>query len=199
MPPRFLYPFLAYRSFIEPILLVASIVVPCWLAYRVYRHRSGEQPVSVAREILLLTFVVYLAGLAAVTIAPTRGSHLYDDGTAGIELRPSLASLTCSPAILGSDSSVPPFCARNAKGNVLLFLPLGILVPLVWKGIGFWRGMGIAIAVSITIELEQYVSRAWGSYRSPDVNDVILNLLGAGLGLALVTLARWRPGSLRGP
>jgi glycopeptide antibiotics resistance protein len=50
----------------------------------------------------------------------------------------------------------------------------------------------IALAVSITIELIQYLSRAWGSDRSADVNDVILNVLGASLGLLLMTLPRLR-------
>jgi glycopeptide antibiotics resistance protein len=51
--------------------------------------------------------------------------------------------------------------------------------------------MQIAIAVSCSIELVQYLSRAWG-HRTADVNDVILNVLGASLGLALVFLLRLR-------
>ena len=72
------------------------------------------------------------------------------------------------------------------------FFPLGILIPLVWKRVRFRRGIQIAIALSISIEVIQYVSRAFGSHRSPDVNDVILNGLGAGLGLVLVSLLRLR-------
>ncbi len=59
----------------------------------------------------------------------------------------------------------------------------------------FWSGIQIAIAVSCSIELLQYFSRAWGSYRLPDINDLILNGLGAGLGLALVFLLRLRRGT----
>jgi glycopeptide antibiotics resistance protein len=92
-------------------------------------------------------------------------------------------------------SSARGFCARNARGNVLLFFPLGILIPLVWPRHRFRRGIQIAIAVSFGIELAQYLSSAWGSYRAADVNDFILNVLGASLGLALVALLRWRPGN----
>ena len=189
-----IYPFLAYRSFILPILALVLIVVPCWCAVRAYRRRTRGKPPSLQRELLLLAFVLYLAGLAAVTLAPTQGSRLYDEGAAGIELRPSLGALTCSSALPGGGPAVPAFCERNAWGNVLLFFPLGLLVPLVWRRIGFWRGMPIAIAVSASIELIQHLSRAWGSYRSPDVNDVILNALGACLGLGVVALLRLRPG-----
>jgi glycopeptide antibiotics resistance protein len=192
---QLLYPFLPYRSLAFPILVLSSIVVPCWLVFRLYRHRTRGQPLSFPREILLLTFVVYLSGLAAVTLTPNRSSRLRAQGTGGIELHPSLASLTCSSATLPSGSSARGFCVRNARGNFLLFLPLGILLPLVWGRLRFWRGVQIAIALSFSIELIQYLSSALGTYRSADVNDFILNVLGACLGLALVSLLRLHPGS----
>jgi glycopeptide antibiotics resistance protein len=49
--------------------------------------------------------------------------------------------------------------------------------------------------VSCSIELVQYLSRAWGSKRLADVNDVVLNVVGASLGLALVSLLRLRQGA----
>ena len=76
----------------------------------------------------------------------------------------------------------------------MLFFPLGILIPLVWTHLRFWRGILIAIALSSGIELVQYFSRAW-SNRTADVNDVVLNVLGASLGLALVFLLRLRRGT----
>ena len=190
-----IYPFLPYRSFVFPILVLSSIVVPCWLVFRLYRHRTGGHPLSFPREILLLTFVVYLSALAAVTLSPNRSSRLRAEGTGGMELRPSLASLTCSSTFLPRGSSARAFCLHNARGNVMLFFPLGILIPLVWRHLRFWRGIQIAIALSFSIELLQYLSSAWGSYRSADVNDVILNVLGACLGLALVSLLRLRQGT----
>jgi glycopeptide antibiotics resistance protein len=48
----------------------------------------------------------------------------------------------------------------------------------------------IAIALSTGIEIVQYVSQAWGSYRLADINDVILNTLGACPGLAVVSAVR---------
>jgi len=81
---------------------------------------------------------------------------------------------------------------RNARGNVALFIPLGVLIPLVWPRRRFWSGLQIALAVSISIEVLQYLSRPW-SNRLADVNDVILNVVGAALGLAVVSVLRWRP------
>jgi glycopeptide antibiotics resistance protein len=190
---QLIYPFLPYRSFALPILVVTLVVVPCWLVFRLYRHRTGGHRLSFHRELLLLTFVVYLSGLAAATLTPNRSSRLLAEGTGGIELHPSLASLTCSSAFLPRESTARAFCLHNARGNVMLFFPLGLLLPLVWSHLRFWRGIQIAIALSIGIELVQYLSRAW-SYRSADVNDVVLNVLGACVGLALVFLLRVRQG-----
>jgi len=192
MPPRFLYPLLPYRSFLLPIFVVSSIVVPCWLLFRVYRHRARGLPLSAHREILLLLFVVYLAGVAAVTLTPNRSERLRAAGAGGIELHPSLASLTCSSPSLPTGSRARGFCLRNARGNVLLLFPLGILLPLVWRHLRFRKGLQIAIGLSCGIEILQYLSSAWGSYRAADVNDVILNAVGACVGLALVLLLRLR-------
>jgi glycopeptide antibiotics resistance protein len=199
MPPRWLYPFLPYRSFLYPILVLALIVVPCWLVFRVYRHRSRGQPLSFGRELLLLTFVVYLAGLAAVTLVPNRSDRLRAQGRGEIDLRPSVASLTCNSAAMPSGSTARGFCVRNARGNFLLFLPLGILIPLVWRRLRLWQGIQIAIAVSLSIELLQYLSSALGSYRAADVNDFILNVLGASLGLAVAIPLRSREGNRTAP
>ena len=195
MLPRFLYPVLAYRSMLAPFLALSTVTVPIWLAVRLYYFRRHGLRLSLSREILLLTFVVYLSGLASATLTPNHGSVARAETTAGIDFRPSLASLTCSSAIMPEDSSERGFCVRNARGNVFLFLPLGILIPLIWRNLGFWRGVQIAIALSFSIELLQYLSRAFGSYRLADVNDVIMNVFGAGLGLGLVSVFRLREGA----
>ncbi len=193
MIPKFLYPFLAYRSLLFPFLVLSAITVPFWLVFRLYRRRTSGHQLSFSREILLLTFVVYLSGLAAVTLIPNNASSMRAETTAGIN-QLSLASLTCSSASLPRGSTARSFCVRNARGNFLLFFPLGILIPLVWRRLRFWRSVLIVIGVSSGIELVQYLSRTWIN-RSADVNDVVLNVFGASLGLLLVCLLRWRPGA----
>lgn len=180
-----------YRQVGVPFLILSAIAIPCWLVFWLYRLRTPGHPMSARREILLLTVVVYLLCVAILTLTPNAGSRSRAEATAGIELHPNLASLTCSPPILPRAPNARSFCVQNAAGNVLLFFPLGILLPLVWGHLRFWRGIQIAIVLSITIELVQYLS----SYRSADVNDVILNALGASLGLVLVYLLRLRQGT----
>ncbi len=76
MIPRFLYPFLAYRSLLFPFLALSAITVPCWLIFRLYRRRTSAHRPSFSREFLLLTFVVYLSGLAAVTLIPNNATSM---------------------------------------------------------------------------------------------------------------------------
>ena len=187
MTRHLLYPLLPYRSFVYPFLVVSAIAVSCWLAFRLNRLRTPGHRLSFPREILLLTVVVYLSGLAAATLTNSHPSRQVAEATVPMELHPNLASLTCSSAILPSGSTARSFCVRNARGYVVLFVPLGILIPLVWRRVRFLKGIGIAIGVSIGIELVQYLSRTWGSHRSADINDVILNGVGACLGLVLMS------------
>jgi glycopeptide antibiotics resistance protein len=189
------YSFLVYRSIVAPFLVVCAVAVPCWVAFRLYRRRTTVHRPSLPRELLLLSFVVYLSGLAAATLPPSRPSRAVAESSAGIDLRPNVASLTCSATFLPKGSTARAFCVRNARGNLMLFFPLGLLIPLVWPRLRFWRGLQIAIAVSLGIELAQLLSRAWGSQRTADINDLILNGVGAALGLMLVHLLRWRPGA----
>lgn len=181
-----------YRQVGVPFFILSAIALPCWLVFRLYRLRTLGGPLSARREILLLTVLLYLLCLATLTLTPNRSSRLRAEGAVAVQLRPNPASLTCSYASLPRAPNARAFCVQNAAGNVLLFVPLGILLPLVWGRFRFWHGMQIAIGLSVSIEIVQYLSSAWGSYRSADVNDVILNVFGACLGLALVYLLRLR-------
>ena len=195
MPPRLFYPLLPYRSFLLPFVVVSAVAVPCWLAYRLYRRRTTGHRPTLQREILLLIFVLYLSGLAAVTLVPSHPSREVAESSRAIDLLPDVTSLTCSSASMPAGSRAHGFCVRNARGNLVLFIPLGFLLPLVWPRLRFWKGMQIALVVSVSIELLQYLSRAWGSQRTADVNDVILNCVGAGLGLAVMFVLRLRRGT----
>lgn len=77
------------------------------------------------------------------------------------------------------------FELRQSIGNLLLLLPFGILAPMVWPGLRSFRSFIVAAAgVSTAIELGQLlIATAYGfPVRVADVDDVLLNTLGAALG-----------------
>jgi glycopeptide antibiotics resistance protein len=63
----------------------------------------------------------------------------------------------------------------NFLGNVVAFLPIGLLPPLIRRRRTTLRQMALfSLAISLTIEVGQFVS----GRRVPDVDDLILNTLG---------------------
>jgi glycopeptide antibiotics resistance protein len=87
-----------------------------------------------------------------------------------------------------------PFWQAQAIGNVLLLLPLGLFGPLVLPWLGrWWRVLLVAALFSTCIELTQLVIPD----RSADVDDVLLNAIGALLGYLLLRALGLRPPSHR--
>lgn len=77
----------------------------------------------------------------------------------------------------------------NLTGNVILFIPLGIFFPGLWKGLrSFWKLLLCLIAVILGVELLQLLTLLG----SCDIDDLILNLFGALLGYGLWLLCRPR-------
>jgi glycopeptide antibiotics resistance protein len=73
---------------------------------------------------------------------------------------------------------------RNIVGNILLFMPLGFSIPLRFKVNKFWKVTLLGLFISFLIEGIQFFT----SIRSFDVDDLILNTLGAIIGYILYRL-----------
>lgn len=70
---------------------------------------------------------------------------------------------------------------KNTVLNVVLFLPLGILLPFLWKEYdSLKKTVLFGFGMSLSIELFQILT-----YRATDINDIIANTLGAGVGYVL--------------
>jgi glycopeptide antibiotics resistance protein len=83
---------------------------------------------------------------------------------------------------------------RLLGGNVCVFVPFGLLMPLIFPRLASLRRMAPAgLLFSLAIELSQLaVSLGVGSwYRMTDVDDVMLNVVGVLLGFALFRRLRF--------
>jgi VanZ family protein len=77
-------------------------------------------------------------------------------------------------------------------GNVLLFIPLGYLLPAAIRALrSFGATLAVGAAIAVLIETSQWL---FGVGRSPSIDDVIYNTTGAGIGAALFVLLTglWR-------
>jgi glycopeptide antibiotics resistance protein len=131
-----------------------------------------------------LLFSLYTLAVLAVTVFPVRvHRRTHAPWWAVIQLVPG---------------HVP---ALSFALNIVMFMPFGVLVPLLWPRAGSLRRIaGWALAASAAIELTQLV--LWltlGNYRTVDVNDLIANTAGGVLGFAAlrITTTASRPGCSR--
>lgn len=70
---------------------------------------------------------------------------------------------------------------QNACLNVLLFVPLGLFLPLLWDSCqSLRRTLLFALCVTLFIELSQLFT-----LRATDINDILTNLAGAAIGYFL--------------
>jgi glycopeptide antibiotics resistance protein len=77
--------------------------------------------------------------------------------------------------------------SKQVIGNSVMLLPLGIFIPLLFRRFsGFIPVFFICLLASICIELMQLIT----SYRSTDIDDVILNTAGAVTGYIIYLLLR---------
>ena len=75
----------------------------------------------------------------------------------------------------------------NVGGNVLMFVPTGIIVPILFKKLdSFPKTVLAGFLLSLAIELSQLLTPA----RVTDVDDLIMNTLGAAIGYGIYALAR---------
>lgn len=115
---------------------------------------------------LLLFFLLggYLAAVFSITGLPTVIHWNFD---------PSFHWVPFVDIVSG-----PMGYLRNMVLNVILFVPMGFLLPVLWKG--FRRGKDAVLAgfgVSVFIEVLQIFT-----FRATDMDDLIANTLGALLG-----------------
>lgn len=85
-------------------------------------------------------------------------------------------------------SGEPMFAVTNILGNIALFIPLGFLLPLLWKRYRkLWKTLLFGLAVTLSIEIIQLFLT-----RGTDLDDVILNILGTLAGYGIFRIFRRR-------
>lgn len=77
---------------------------------------------------------------------------------------------------------------KNLGGNIVLFIPIGIFLPLIWKSQRKTAGFTVTVTgIILFVELIQLFAML-GSF---DIDDLIFNVIGALLGFIILKLI-WR-------
>jgi glycopeptide antibiotics resistance protein len=95
--------------------------------------------------------------------------------------------------LMQSDRLSEEYRTDNIAGNIVGFIPLGILFPLLFVGLRrLWRTVLMVFLVSLGFEVTQLVTGI-GIF---DIDDLILNVSGGIIGYLLIVLfLRKRPGA----
>jgi len=132
----------------------------------------------VTRVISGIFLLAWLVGAFAFTLRPANpmpGQVVTDNAIPFVTIRVYLDNL---------DSA---FWVSQAVGNVLLLLPVGLFGPIAFPWLSrWWRVVLLAFVISASIEIAQLFIPE----RSADVDDVMLNVIGALLGYWLLLLLR---------
>lgn len=126
---------------------------------------SGRKLIS-PHTILLLLYICVLTGIYSVTGLPDIKYCEFD--------------FSCNV--------IPMVDILNSPSqyllNVLMFLPVGFLLPLLWDEYQGWKPvLGFCCFLTVFIEVAQVFT-----FRTTDIDDLITNLLGAGIGYLLIRL-----------
>lgn len=146
-----------------PVALIAGVVFVVW-------RRRRMPKISVGRTILSSLFICYLTGLLCITL------FYYVLGDIYYFLFYHMPSGSGFHWFNFEYDFVPDFFHNFGSenlGNILMFLPFGILYPIFNEHTTWKRTVLMGIAVSVIIELLQPI---FG--RSFDINDIILNGFG---------------------
>lgn len=162
-------------------IIVALISMALWIIYRLYNVVKNKR-INIAREIILFIFFVYFLFLLLLTIfkggriefSNQFNSFMYrEHGLLGIiNIVPIKETInTFMHSETGMRNSL-----RNIIGNILVFMPLGFFIPLLFdKFNNLKKVLKVGCLSSLAIELSQLFV---GS-NVCDIDDVIYNTLGA--------------------
>ena len=157
------------------------------------------------REGALLIFVLFCAGLAALTVFPSNlWSYVLEpgrwpEGTSFWSFYPTWEELTARLQRLPEELPrlLTPFPGGIIYhfhsywsvflflGNMGMFLPIGFFTALLWRRERLWRSTLVGFLASLSIEtIQLFIDRG------TDLDDLILNTVGAAAGYLLYRLIR---------
>ncbi|WP_430790448.1 VanZ family protein [Actinoplanes sp. G11-F43] len=159
-----------------PVVIPVAVVVLLALVWHLHRRNL----LTAARFTVAVALCVYAAGVIANTVFP-----IFLDMPA--RDMPWHSALVLVP--------LADYEIVDAVMNIVIFVPVGMLVPLLVARASWWRVVGVGAFFSLAIEVSQFVTaHLLGGGHIADVNDLLSNTVGGALGFALFSAALRVPG-----
>ena len=173
-----------------PITLLVGLL---YIIFRFLKLKKNNSDINSKKEILYLIFVCYIVGLFNLVLVPrnfwnTIWYNIFynfnENPFEGIfdfsyNFIPTIYKIIIGEYALGSGVKT------MIVGNLLMFIPMGILLSLCFKNINKKNMFKYAILIPLAIEVIQLVVG-----RSFDIDDLIMNFLGIVIGYFIVELVK---------
>lgn len=162
-------------NYLDNMLFFICIALPIVFIWRFLRWKKrGFVLKETLHELGLLLLVLVIIGLFSQTIIPKSGLTAPTSEKVNLELFRVVRETYNAIVYLGFWQPL----YINFLGNIILFVPIGFLLPLVFRKMEFFPLTVLAgFFLSLFIEIMQLPQ-----HRSSDVDDLWLNTLGAFIG-----------------
>lgn len=171
-----------------PITLLVGLL---YIIFRFLKLKKNNSDINYKREILYLIFICYIVGLFNLVLVPRNFWDIIwynifynfnENPFAGIFDFSYNFIPTIYKIIIG-EYTLDSWGKAMIVGNFLMFIPMGIMLPLVFKNINKKNIFVIAILITLLIEILQPIVG-----RSFDIDDIIMNFIGSIIGYLAVTI-----------
>ena len=173
-----------------PITLLVGLL---YIMFRFLKLKKNNSDINYKKEILYLIFVCYIVGLFNLVLVPRNFwntiwhnifYNLNENPFEGIfdfsyNFIPTIYKIIIGEYALGS------WVKTMIIGNLLMFIPMGILLSLCFKNFKKKNMFNYAILIPLAIEVIQLVVG-----RSFDIDDLVMNFLGIVIGYYIVELLK---------
>lgn len=171
-----------YIPFIPTEIVFAAV----WILIRAAIAVKNRK-LDIKRELMLLLMYINLAVLLRITFFPMQ---IYNGRVLPLELDTANVfppRINWIPFVNILDYIDPIDILLNIAGNVMIFIPSGIILPILYKRLNsFWKVTAAGILMSLCIEILQLPF----AVRASDVDDLILNTAGVMAGYGIYALFR---------
>ncbi len=177
------------------LALPAAVVFLCFYPYRRKALTAMGLQSGFLREAALILFVMTIFGTLAVTLKPTMvwesTPGVWGNLTLYIDRPNPMTNVNLTPfymfriykASYGLGDIM--YIIINFIGNMAVFIPIGLFPALLFRAAKWYRSALIGCGFSVFIEVSQYFVM-----RQTDIDDVILNTIGALWGYWLFLLMK---------
>ncbi|MGE7607503.1 VanZ family protein [Peribacillus frigoritolerans] len=169
-----------------PSLIIVSLSI-ILLIFPLIKRR-----ISILKFIYLLLFIIYICTLIGITIFPFPVQKYFIEtmieDQLGLKHNFIPFKIIYDAMNFGSLSFGLNILFKQAVGNILLFLPMGFVLPMIFTNIKAIRKViFIGFLASLSIELFQGFAGLWigYNYRAVDIDDLIFNVLGTVIGFLI--------------